>query len=227
MKVTKLANYEDPNSFGSRMRAKRLAPLVDLIKKVHAAKGGVRILDVGGRETYWKALDAEFLKQHNVTVTIMNLPCELVGEESPTFKYAPGDACNMPEYEDGSFDIVHSNSVIEHVGNWDKVKAFAREVQRVAPNLFVQTPSYWFPIEPHFIKPFHHWLPKPVRVWIWMHFGMGQRKKAENIDEAMTQFDDEPYLLNMEMFEYLFPSCRILRERFLFFTKSMVAYRSE
>lgn len=226
MKSDKLANYDNPHSFGSRMRAKRIAPLTNLIIKLHAKKGKVNILDVGGRETYWKVLDPSFLRKHGVRITILNLPSDLQGEESELFSYAMGDACDLSQYPDNSFEIVHSNSVIEHVGNWDRIKAFAKEVRRLAPNLFVQTPYYWFPIEPHFIKIFHHWLPKPIRASMWMWFKMGQRSRANNIDEAMLQVDDEPYLLDNKMFRFLFPDCRIIRERFFLFTKSMVAYRA-
>jgi len=202
-----------------------MAPLLKLIAKVSARKGSVSILDVGGRETYWSVLPPGFLEEHGVKITILNLPCELEGENDAIFTYAVGDACKLGEYADNSFDIVHSNSVIEHVGNWEKVKSFAREVSRVAPILFIQTPYFWFPIEPHFIKFGHHWLPKPFRKSMWMRFKMGERGRAKNIDEAMTQLDDEPYLLDMKMYRFLFPDCLILKERFLLFTKSMVAFR--
>ena len=226
MDSTKLADYGNPDSLGSRMRARRLAPLMQLIAKVHRRKGQVKILDVGGRETYWKVIPSDFLSKHSVKITILNLPSDLLGEESELFTHAVGDACDLRQYADHSFDIVHSNSVIEHVGNWDRIKAFAHETRRLAANLFIQTPYYWFPIEPHFIKPLHHWLPKPLRVSMWMCFKMGQRGKAANIDEAMIKLDDEPYLLDMRMFRFLFPDCRIIRERFMLFTKSMVAFRS-
>jgi hypothetical protein len=225
MNLAALTNYEDPKSFGSRMRARRIGPLLALIKKVHQTKGEVRILDVGGKSQYWKSAPEGFLDKHNVSITILNLPCDLAFENSEGFAYVAGDACEMPEYPDNSFDIVHSNSTIEHVGNWNRIKAFASETRRVAPNLFIQTPNFWFPIEPHFIKPFHHWLPKPWRVRMWRCFQMGQRGKAADLDEAMQKLDDEPYLLNIPMFRFLYPDCRILRERLLFLPKSMVAYR--
>jgi hypothetical protein len=227
MNYNDLANYDNPDSLGSRMRAKRMAPLIGLISRVHSKNGRVRILDVGGRETYWKALPPGFLDNHEVEITILNLPCDLVGEDSKTFTYVVGDACDLSQYSDCSFDIVHSNSVIEHVGNWDRIRAFAKEVRRLAPGLFIQTPYFWFPIEPHFIKPAHHWLPKPLRASMWMRFKMGARGRANNINEAMNELDEEPYLLDKRMFSHLFPDCKIIKERFLLFTKSMVAYRSE
>ena len=225
MKNIELADYDNPRSLGSRLRAKRMIPLIDLMSRVYEKKGSVNVLDVGGRHTYWMALPEGFLRDKKVTVTILNLPSDLQGDNDSIFKHVVGDACKMPEFGNNQFDIVHSNSVIEHVGNWASIKEFAGEVRRVAPNLFVQTPYFWFPIEPHFIKLAHHWLPKPLRMSMWLRFKMGQREMANSIDEAMTRLDDEPYLLDMRMFRFLFPDCCIIRERFFLLTKSMVAFR--
>lgn len=227
MKLKTLANYNNPKSFGSKMRQKRMVPLKGLISRIYARKGAVNILDVGGRETYWNTFTKEFLENNKVVITIVNLPSDLSENNSNIFNHTVGDACHLDQYSDNEFDIVHSNSVIEHVGNWDRIKKFANEANRLAPNLFVQTPYFWFPIEPHFFKPFHHWLPKATRLSLWLRFKMGERERARSIDEAMQRIDDEPYLLDMRMFHHLFPDSTIIRERFLLFTKSLVAYRTE
>lgn len=225
MKLSSLTDYNNPDSLGSRFRAKRMAPLIDLIKSVHAKKDSVNILDVGGRQTYWMSLTGTFLNDHNVIVTILNLPSDLQGQDDETFKHVTGDACNMPEFGQNEFDIVHSNSVIEHVGNWNKIKDFAREVSRVGPNLFVQTPYFWFPIEPHFIKLLYHWLPRPWRVLIFMRLGMHCQARAIDLDDAIKRVEDDPYLLDLQMFRFLFPDSEIIKERYLLMTKSMVAVR--
>lgn len=204
-----------------------MGPLVGLILQIHQRKGNVTVLDVGGREAYWRLFPEEFLRNHNVSITILNLPCEQIGRDGDLFTYEVGDACDLAHYPDNSFDIVHSNSVIEHVGGWEKIKSFAHEVRRLAPNTFVQTPHFWFPIEPHFIKFAHHWLPKPLRLSAWLKFNMGARGRAGNLDDAMRNIDNEPYLLDLRMFRFLFPECRIIRERFCLLTKSMVAFRDQ
>ena len=47
-------------------------------------------------------------------------------------------------------------------------------MRRVAKQYYVQTPYKWFPIEPHFLTPLVHYLPKPIfrhltwlGAWYW------------------------------------------------------------
>jgi SAM-dependent methyltransferase len=82
-------------------------------------------------------------------------------ERYPRIAYAQGDACALP-FEDGTFDVVHSNAVIEHVGGRARQEAFVREALRVGRRVFVTTPNRWFPVEVHTALPFVHWLPDRV-----------------------------------------------------------------
>ena len=120
--------------------------------------------------------------------------------------------------------IAHCNSVIEHVGDWQRMVSFARELSRVAPRHFVQTPNYWFPIEPHFMMPFFHWFPKPVRLWLVLHFNLGFWRKANTIDEAM-RIIEHARLLTKKMFRELFPEYTIVLERFFLLPKSILAIK--
>jgi SAM-dependent methyltransferase len=80
------------------------------------------------------------------------------GRRYPTVRYVQGDACALP-FEDGEFDIVFSNAVIEHVGGRDRQRALVAEALRVGRSVFVTTPNRWFPIEVHTRLPLVHWLP--------------------------------------------------------------------
>jgi SAM-dependent methyltransferase len=82
-------------------------------------------------------------------------------ERYPEIAYVQGDACALP-FPDSSFDVVHSNAVIEHVGARERQEAFVREALRVGGRLFVTTPNRWFPIEVHTRLPLVHWLPEPL-----------------------------------------------------------------
>ena len=61
----------------------------------------------------------------------------------PIFNFEIGDGCNLEKFKRNSFDIVHSNSVIEHVGNWDRIKNFSNEIKRVGKNYFLTTNQFF------------------------------------------------------------------------------------
>jgi SAM-dependent methyltransferase len=79
----------------------------------------------------------------------------------PRARYVQADALELP-FEDGSFDVVFSNAVIEHVGSADEQRRFVAESLRVARRAFVTTPNRWFPVEVHTRLPLVHWLPDQV-----------------------------------------------------------------
>jgi len=180
------------------------------------------VLDVGGYPQTWTAQPqvskrVDCLNLHQVSWDV---------SQSPNHRITTtvGDGCSLA-YDDGAYDIVYSNSVIEHVGDWEKQQAFAKEIRRVGKRLWIQTPAYECPIEPHFIAPFVHWIPISVRrhllrwftLWGWL-----TKPSQETIDEtiAFTQ------LLRKKQFQELFPDCDIITERLLgVFPKSYIAYR--
>ena len=79
-------------------------------------------------------------------------------ESFPAARYVQGNALALP-FEDGSFDVVFSNAVIEHVGGEEEQRRFVAEALRVGRRAFITTPNRWFPIEVHTRLPLVHWLP--------------------------------------------------------------------
>lgn len=103
--------------------------------------------------------------------------------------------------------------------------AMAKEVRRVAPAYFVQTPYYWFPIEPHTRTPFFHWLPDSLKFRLAMAKKLGPFwGKCESIDEAMRAVHSA-ILLDKRMFAALFPNAKIVHEKFMGLTKSLIAIK--
>ncbi len=79
----------------------------------------------------------------------------------PAARYVQGNALELP-FEDGSFDVVFSNAVIEHVGGEEEQLRFVAEALRVGRRAFITTPNRWFPVEVHTRLPLVHWLPDAV-----------------------------------------------------------------
>jgi len=69
-------------------------------------------------------------------------------------------------FEPGSFDVVISNHVLEHVGDWTAQLDHLTELRRVlAPDgvMYLAIPNRWSPYEGHFRLPFLSWPPRSVR----------------------------------------------------------------
>lgn len=220
-----LTNYDDPRSLGSRLRVRRLAPLLALIDKAFERDGYVRIIDVGGTARYWRLLPDEFLSSRSVSITIVNLHSVALPPDDPRFTFMVADGCDLSEIPSGAFHIAHSNSVIEHVGDQARMVSFASELQRVAEDYYIQTPDYWFPVEPHCMTPFFHWLPRAIRVGLVRRVALGHWPQAQSLHEA-EELVDATRLLSRREFQALLPSAKILHERVLGLSKSLIAVSS-
>jgi hypothetical protein len=218
-------DYNDPLSIGYRLREKRSEAIKSLIADVYSRKGTVRILDIGGRAAYWNIFGDDYLLAHNVSITLLNHESPASAETLPSvLTYVNGDGCDVRHFSDNWFDIVHSNSTIEHVGDWGNVEKFAMEVRRLAPLYYVQTPYYWFPVEPHFLLPFVHWIPEGLRAKLLLHLGLDVRGRPRTLGEAMRRVQSAR-LLDREQLAYLFPDARIRFEWFGLLPKSLIAVR--
>ena len=191
-----------------------------------ATKGKTfRVLDVGGTHGYWKQVPIEFFEKFNVEIVLLNLVAPPLPQGCIRFLTRAGDACNLADIIDKEFDLVHSNSVIEHVGTWQNMQLMAKEMARVGRTIFIQTPYFWFPIEPHFVTPFLHWLPLSIRCKLAMLMSLGNWPKAKTTDEAMRA-QQSAVLLDVNMMRELFPSSTLQFERFFGLPKSIIAIKA-
>lgn len=212
-----LNDPKDVTSLSYRLRSKR-----DRFLREFLLRNGRTIIDLGGTSDYWRRVGLDFLKDNGFTVTIVNIEETELGEGP--FKCMVGNACDI-DLPDNSFDIVHSNSVIEHVGGWDQVSAFAGEVRRLAPAYYVQTPNWWFPVDPHFWKvPFFHWMPEAVRTELLARFSIATAGRISDRKVARQIVEDTRLVTGRQMRD-LFPDAQFRGEPFLGLTKSWIATR--
>jgi hypothetical protein len=204
-------------------RRRRFAIFLELLEQVAAAKPAgapIRVLDIGGVKGYWEGLQ-DLWGHLPLDITIVNIGAEAAVDGR--YRIEGGDACALP-HPDQSFDLIHSNSVIEHVGTWAQMAAMAREVARLAPRYFVQTPNFWFPFEPHYRTLFFHWWPETVRARMLMRKARGFHTKKASLHEAMEDVQSVA-LLSAAQMAALFPDATIRRETVFGFTKSLIAVR--
>ncbi len=211
-----------------RFRAARDVGLRRLIQAERAGVAGTfRILDLGGRADYWARVGFGFLEAEDVEVVCINhTEAELYANEDkhPRLTARVGDARAL-DLANNSFHLVHSNSVVEHVGSFADKRAFAGEVRRLAPAYYVQTPYFWFPIDPHWPRfPMFHWLPLSFRQKLLRRFRLGWGGPCRDIDHAMRDLEGT-VLLDWSMMATLFPDGRQRAERFALLPKSVIAER--
>lgn len=218
----KLIDYDSEKSYAFRLRKKRAQRIKILINNAYRLHHRVNILDVGGTKVYWKLLSKKFLLDRNVHITVLNLPtAEPLPENDELFTFINGDGCDLSPFANKSFHIAHSNSVIEHVGSMKNMKRFANAIQGVAHAYYVQTPNYWFPLEPHFMTPFFHWFPKSVRAQLIMQFKLGWYPKAKSLAEANGMVESCNLLAKKEL-KKLFPEAIIYTEKIGLLSKSFI-----
>jgi SAM-dependent methyltransferase len=208
-----LANNEVDNSLSTQLRRKRFAIFSHLLSKLSRP---VSILDIGGTEGFWSRMG--LLPAKDVHITLLN-----VGPLAPSslgFVHVIGDARCLP-FPRQSFDVVFSNSVIEHVGDLSDQRRMAAEIQRVSWRYFVQTPNRYFPIEPHFVFPLFQFLPIPFRAWLHYHFHLGWYPRAANYAAALEDVRSIR-LLSMHELRSLFSSTYLYQEKIFLLPKSFI-----
>lgn len=139
------ANMANKNSFSNYFRKKRMNVFEEFYKEQllkNSSRGVITILDVGGEYTYWKYVNFKYFNTANYT--LLNLYKTEVPDFCKNMHRVIGNATDLSEYEDNKFDLVFSNSVIEHVGDFEMQKRMALEMCRVGKHCYLQTPNRYF-----------------------------------------------------------------------------------
>lgn len=212
----KLLDNTKPNSLANKFRRKRFRLFKEFIKDMPLP---VTILDLGGTENYWKQLGLVGEKEYLITVLNLSEP-EYPKRENLTF--IQGNALDLSSFGNNSFDVVFSNSVIEHIPEIKMRQKMADEAIRVGRSYFMQTPNYYFPFEPHFLFPCFQYFPEQIKIFILTHFNMGWFKKCADKNEAKRILNENRLLDKNELLSY-FKGGKIVKEKFFLFTKSIIA----
>ena len=192
-----------------------------LFERTFSISAETRILDVGGSSLIWRFATVQ------PQLTILNFPSALDKEGHASADYVAGDGRMLP-FRDGAFDIVFSNSVIEHVGSHSEQQEFASEVGRVGRRFWIQTPNRHFPVELHMMLPLVHFLPKTWQRHIVSRFTVWQLLVHPSQEERTAYIDhflSELNLLTVGELHDLFPGSTLIKERVLGVPKSIIAVR--
>jgi hypothetical protein len=180
--------------------------------------GAMRVLDLGGTPWSWDWAPARPAKVVTLNLGPLGGP--------PWVQSLVGDACDPPpDVRAMEFDLVYSNSVIEHVGGRWRRQAFSAVVHELAAHHWIQTPARSFPIEPHWLFPAFQFLPVAIRAkvskqWKFSHVFADPGHGEDPVNDVLAV-----ELLSVPEFRDLFPKSTLVRERVLGLTKSLIAVK--
>lgn len=205
----------------------------DLFNKYLTPDERDRILDHGGSDGSWLSFLVSF---RNNELYVADIFPDILdtAKNKYGFKTILLDESGKIPFEDGYFDIVFCNSVIEHVTvdkkdiynmesgdefrkkSLERQKLLADEIRRVSKKYFVQTPYKHFIIDSHTWFPsFYLYLP---RKW--------QIKTIRLLNKYwVKKSSPDVNLLDVKDMQNFFPDAEIIREKSLGLTKSMIAVR--
>lgn len=217
------SDSKDIRSFSARSRAKRAAIFADLI--VRCGVKGASVLDLGGTIDFWR-MNLRYIPPGCISrIDVVNLPPmseEIVNIDGVVVHAYAGNALDGSTIKSEFYDIVYSNSVIEHVGSLKDQKAMADIIMKSGSYYWVQTPARSFPIEPHFYFIYFHLLPLSVRTLLHQFFTLGYMQKNADWLDARIECEDTRLMTHREV-SSVFKGCSIIKERFLGICKSHIA----
>ncbi len=218
--MQRLADADRPGSLSNRLRSRRFRLFERLTGPMRASlPRPLRIVDLGGTPGFWE--HRGWADRRDIEITTVNH--EPVAAGHGNIRTIAGDVTDLGHMADDSFDIAFSNSVIEHLFTFDQQAVMARELQRLAPAFWLQTPNYWFPMEPHFHVVGWQWMPIGVRKTVIRRRRCGWRgpcHDAESADAAVR----EVRLMTRGQLRRLFPGAVIRPERFGGLVKSWIVH---
>lgn len=211
--TNRFVDVSSPDSMSTRFRARRWQMLSEQFPNLSQ----MTVLDLGGTVNSWRLCPTRPER-----LTLLNA----FDQESADAETIVGDACDPPaSLHDRRFDLVFSNSVLEHVGgHWRRMR-FAETVNALGDHHWLQTPYRYFPIEPHFLCPLLQYLPLAVASRAAVHWPVGNYAGAlDSTEQAAQALQDIELLGTTEMRRY-FPASTIRYERAGPFIKSLIAVR--
>lgn len=132
-----------------------------------------------------------------------------------------GDARDMRIFHDNEFDVVLSNSVIEHVGSLEDQQKMAREIMRVGKAFFIQSPNRFFWLEPHFLVLFFQFMPLALKTFLLRSFNLGWIKRVRDTKQAKKIVNSIRLMTRKEL-ESIFSGAVIHKKKVLGLIKSFI-----
>ena len=194
-----------------------------LFNKIMKPTEETKVLDVGAQVNSNSDKELQFIDTYpwKGNISAVNISEEHISNIKkcyPEIEAVVCDACKLP-WPDKYFDIVYSNAVIEHVGDFERQKKMAAETMRVGKRWFVTTPNRWFPFEFHMRLPFVTWLPGNGYLRIGNVISYNHLKGKYTVGTKRNDLR----LMSAEELKKCFPNSEIIKQRITFMAETLIA----
>jgi len=196
---------------------------LELFYKLIEPTDGMKILDVGAEVNPFGNKTMQFIDNYqwkgNITAAnISDKYLSLIKQRYPEVETRVCDACSLP-WPDKYFDVVYSNAVIEHVGDFERQAQMASEIMRVGKKWFVTTPNRWYPFEFHMRLPLVTWLPGDM----YLLAGRCIRYNHDSKKYCFGNSDCGSRLMSSRKLKKCFPTSQIIKQRVTFMPETIIA----
>lgn len=196
---------------------------LELFNRTMKLSGQMKVLDIGAEinpdgDRGLQLIDSYPWKNNLCAVNLSSEHISMIKQYYPEIEATVGDACKLP-WPDKHFDVIYSNAVIEHVGDFEKQKKMASEIMRVGKRWFVTTPNRWYPFEFHLRLPFVTWLPgnSYLKVGKLVSYNHVKKRYSFGINQNGLR------LLSAKEMRRLFPTSKIIKQRVTFMAETLIA----
>lgn len=196
---------------------------LELFNRTMKPSGQIKVLDIGAEinpdgDRGLQLTDSYPWKNNLSAVNLSSEHISMIKQYYPEIEATVGDACKSP-WPDKYFDVIYSNTVIEHVGDFTKQKKMASEITRVGKRWFVTTPNRWYPFEFHLRLPFVTWLPgnSYLKVGKLVSYNHVKKRYSFGINQNGLR------LLSAKEMRRFFPTSKIIKQRITFMAETLIA----
>jgi hypothetical protein len=210
-------------------RNKRFRAFVDELRPAEPGRL-IKVIDLGGTVPFWQAWN--ITAQDKLHLTLVNdhvADAENdVESQTPFIVNRRADVLTLTKDDFRSFDLIFSNSMIEHLSSRHAQGELAGRIGSSGVPYFIQVPNKYAPVDPHIPRPYLPFFgayPKPVqaRIITLKSFG-GDGRKPASLEEAYESFLNYYNPLGIRDMRELFPGAKVEFERAFGAPMSILAY---
>lgn len=181
-----------------------------------------KLLDVGAEtdpesKGQLQLIDTYHWKENVTAVNTSREHISTIRKSYPEVEAIVADACQLP-LPDKHFDIVYSNAVIEHLGDFEKQKQMAAEIMRVGKRWFVTTPNRWYPFEFHMRLPLVTWLPFNGYLWAGRIVSYDHERRKYTVGRRWSDLR----LMTVRELQKIFPNSKVVKQRVTFMAETLI-----